>query len=264
MNKKFTKTLLAGAVFSLLASVAQAETLHFSLYQGEYDDQKTNANLSTQKYQMSFDTEAGIGAIFYGTNPDVTANKDKFLFLFDAQGNITRLADGTQVKIHSEDLADFTRSITDGNYDVSGGQYQNIHNMNEGEMRSLIQKVESFKSTIGDINANTDLKVSGVSSEVSKLSARTDVIDLAVGSVDQRVESRTTVGVDADGKLTRVDGATNTIAVNDGLLALSGRTDKIDAAVVAVDSRVSSNTRAVQKNTQAIAANSRQLQEHNA
>lgn len=69
MNKKFTKTLLAGAVFSLLASVAQAKTLHFSLYQGEYDDQTTNKNLSTQKYQMSFDTEAGIGAIFYGTNP---------------------------------------------------------------------------------------------------------------------------------------------------------------------------------------------------
>ncbi|MCK2672178.1 hypothetical protein P2P96_25825, partial [Escherichia coli] len=44
-------------------------------------------------------------------------------------------------------------------------------------------------------------------------------------------DSRTTVGVNSDGTLTSADGATKTIAVNDGLVALSGRTDRIDAAV---------------------------------
>ncbi|EER9149027.1 YadA-like family protein [Escherichia coli] len=70
-------------------------------------------------------------------------------------------------------------------------------------------------------------------------------------------DSRTTVGVNPDGKLTRAEGATKTIAVNDGLVALSGRTDRIDYAVGSVDRRVT-------KNTQAIRSNTRQLQEHNA
>ncbi|MGT8147701.1 YadA-like family protein, partial [Escherichia coli] len=51
-------------------------------------------------------------------------------------------------------------------------------------------------------------------------------------------DSRTTVGVNSDGTLTSADGATKTIAVNDGLVALSGRTDRIDAAVGSVDRRV--------------------------
>lgn len=70
-------------------------------------------------------------------------------------------------------------------------------------------------------------------------------------------DSRTTVGVNPDGKLTRAEGATKTIAVNDGLVALSGRTDRIDYAVDSVDRRVTKNTQAIQSNT-------RQLQEHNA
>ncbi|WP_033804538.1 hypothetical protein, partial [Escherichia coli] len=55
-------------------------------------------------------------------------------------------------------------------------------------------------------------------------------------------DSRTTVGVNSDGTLTSADGATKTIAVNDGLVALSGRTDRIDAAVGSVDRRVTKNT----------------------
>ncbi|EMQ8388123.1 YadA-like family protein, partial [Escherichia coli] len=72
------------------------------------------------------------------------------------------------------------------------------------------------------------------------------------------------VGVNSDGGLTRAEGASKVIGVNEGLLALSGRTDKIDAAVGAVDKRVSSNTQAVQKNSKAIAANTRMLQQHSA
>ncbi|EJV2153921.1 YadA-like family protein, partial [Escherichia coli] len=69
-------------------------------------------------------------------------------------------------------------------------------------------------------------------------------------------DSRTTVGVNSDGTLTRAEGASKTLAVNDGLVALSGRTDRIDATVGSVDRRVT-------KNTQAIQSTSRQLQEHN-
>ncbi|HEA6340451.1 TPA: YadA-like family protein [Escherichia coli] len=69
-------------------------------------------------------------------------------------------------------------------------------------------------------------------------------------------DSRTTVGVSSDGTLTRAEGASKTLAVNDGLVALSGRTDRIDATVGSVDRRVT-------KNTQAIQSTSRQLQEHN-
>ncbi|MCX9251846.1 hypothetical protein, partial [Escherichia coli] len=58
-------------------------------------------------------------------------------------------------------------------------------------------------------------------------------------------DSRTTVGVNSDGTLTSADGATKTIAVNDGLVALSGRTDRIDAAVGSVDRRVTKNTQAI-------------------
>ncbi|MBF9078926.1 hypothetical protein KOI69_27115, partial [Escherichia coli] len=61
-------------------------------------------------------------------------------------------------------------------------------------------------------------------------------------------DSRTTVGVNSDGTLTSADGATKTIAVNDGLVALSGRTDRIDAAVGSVDRRVTKNTQAIQSN----------------
>ncbi|ENB5393111.1 YadA-like family protein [Escherichia coli] len=68
-------------------------------------------------------------------------------------------------------------------------------------------------------------------------------------------DSRTTVGVNSDGTLTRAEGASKTLSVNDGLVALSGRTDRIDATVGSVDRRVT-------KNTQAIQSTSRQLQEH--
>ncbi|EOT3378610.1 YadA C-terminal domain-containing protein [Escherichia coli] len=92
---------------------------------------------------------------------------------------------------------------------------------------------------------------------LSELSSRTDIIDAATAANTNKIDSRTTVGVNADGTLTSADGATKMIAVNDGLVALSGRTDRIDAAVGSVDRRVTKNTQAIQSNT-------RQLQEHNA
>ena len=99
---------------------------------------------------------------------------------------------------------------------------------------------------------------------LSELSSRTDIIDAATAANTNKIDSRTTVGVNADGTLTSADGAKKTIAVNDGLVALSGRTDRIDAAMESIDNRVTSNTSAIKSNSKAIASHSRQLQEHNA
>ncbi|MEF4973281.1 hypothetical protein U9435_25025, partial [Escherichia coli] len=69
---------------------------------------------------------------------------------------------------------------------------------------------------------------------LGELTTRTDKIDAAAAATAAKVESRTLVGVSSDGTLTRAEGAKNTISVNDGLVALSGRTDRIDAAVGAI------------------------------
>ncbi|EHY5882025.1 YadA-like family protein [Escherichia coli] len=104
----------------------------------------------------------------------------------------------------------------------------------------------------------------GVTEGLVKLSGRTDKLDAALGATDAKVESRTTVGVNSDGTLTRAEGAATTIAVNDGLVQLSGRTDRIDATVGAIDGRVTRNTQSIEKNSKAIAANTRTLQQHSA
>ncbi|MGX4132776.1 hypothetical protein ACWJT8_26690, partial [Escherichia coli] len=122
----------------------------------------------------------------------------------------------------------------------------------------------SLSATEMKANKYTDQKTSEVSGKIANLSGRTDRIDAAVGAVDNRLESRTTVGVNSDGTLTRAEGAAATIAVNDGLVQLSGRTDRIDAAVGAIDGRVTRNTQSIEKNSKAIAANTRTLQQHSA
>ncbi|EKN7932271.1 hypothetical protein PYQ42_004938, partial [Escherichia coli] len=94
---------------------------------------------------------------------------------------------------------------------------------------------------------------------LGELTTRTDKIDAAAAATAAKVESRTLVGVSSDGTLTRAEGAKNTISVNDGLVALSGRTDRIDAAVGAIDGRVTRNTQSIEKNSKAIAANTRTL-----
>ncbi|MGP0735611.1 YadA C-terminal domain-containing protein [Escherichia coli] len=99
---------------------------------------------------------------------------------------------------------------------------------------------------------------------LGELTTRTDKIDAVAAATAAKVESRTLVGVSSDGTLTRAEGAKNTISVNDGLVALSGRTDRIDAAVGAIDGRVTRNTQSIEKNSKAIAANTRTLQQHSA
>ncbi|MGT6346286.1 hypothetical protein ACRW3J_26520, partial [Escherichia coli] len=121
----------------------------------------------------------------------------------------------------------------------------------------------SDAATVGQLNR----KVGGVYDDVkARITVESEkqkkYTDQKTSEVNEKVEARTTVGVDSDGKLTRAEGATKTIAVNDGLVALSGRTDRIDYAVGAIDGRVTRNTQSIEKNSKAIAANTRTLQQH--
>ncbi|EHR1894858.1 hypothetical protein KTN28_004907, partial [Escherichia coli] len=86
----------------------------------------------------------------------------------------------------------------------------------------------SDAATVGQLNR----KVGGVYDDVkARITVESEkqkkYTDQKTSEVNEKVEARTTVGVDSDGKLTRAEGATKTIAVNDGLVALSGRTDRI-------------------------------------
>ena len=123
----------------------------------------------------------------------------------------------------------------------------------------------SDAATVGQLNR----KVGGVYDDVkARITVESEkqkkYTDQKTSEVNEKVEARTTVGVDSDGKLTRAEGATKTIAVNDGLVALSGRTDRIGYAVGAIDGRVTRNTQSIEKNSKAIAANTRTLQQHSA
>ena len=124
---------------------------------------------------------------------------------------------------------------------------------------------DSDAATVGQLNR----KVGGVYDDVkARITVESEkqkkYTDQKTSEVNEKVEARTSVGVDSDGKLTRAEGATKTIAVNDGLVALSGRTDRIDYAVGAIDGRVTRNTQSIEKNSKAIAANTRTLQQHSA
>ncbi|MFR0164974.1 YadA C-terminal domain-containing protein, partial [Escherichia coli] len=123
----------------------------------------------------------------------------------------------------------------------------------------------SDAATVGQLNR----KVGGVYDDVkARITVESEkqkkYTDQKTSEVNEKVESRTLVGVSSDGTLTRAEGAKNTISVNDGLVALSGRTDRIDAAVGAIDGRVTRNTQSIEKNSKAIAANTRTLQQHSA
>ena len=123
----------------------------------------------------------------------------------------------------------------------------------------------SDAATVGQLNRKVDVVYDDVKARITVESEKQKkYTDQKTSEVNEKVEARTTVGVDSDGKLTRAEGATKTIAVNDGLVALSGRTDRIDYAVGAIDGRVTRNTQSIEKNSKAIAANTRTLQQHSA
>ncbi|EIP7100579.1 YadA-like family protein [Escherichia coli] len=114
-------------------------------------------------------------------------------------------------------------------------------------------------------DAATVRQVGYVKGRVEQLARDTNVrIGMEAKKSRDYTDARTTVGVNSDGTLTRTEGTSKNIAVNDGLVALSGRTDRIDAAMGSINNHVMLNTRAVRNNTNAIASHSQQLQEHKA
>ncbi|HAW8079006.1 TPA: hypothetical protein JLP54_005101, partial [Escherichia coli] len=124
---------------------------------------------------------------------------------------------------------------------------------------------ESVKNVVAAIQADTTIYQEEDGSYTHDVTAPKNVrVSDAIVDLDKSIKDRTTVGVSSDGTLTRAEGAKNTISVNDGLVALSGRTDRIDAAVGAIDGRVTRNTQSIEKNSKAIAANTRTLQQHSA
>ncbi|HCU1432017.1 TPA: YadA-like family protein [Escherichia coli] len=117
---------------------------------------------------------------------------------------------------------------------------------------------ESVKNVVAGLVDDTTVSVAEDGSlTMDRSTSNTKRVNEALVDLDKSVKDRTTVGMNSDGSLTTAEGAAKTVAVSEGLVSLSGRTDRIDAAVGGIDTRVT-------KNTQAIQNHSRQLQEHNA
>ncbi|END5725339.1 YadA-like family protein [Escherichia coli] len=244
MSKKFTKTLLSSSLVGLLVvsaeGFAQASVYpKGSQYSVLVDDAKQSGFGS--KFKVYYSKSSHRGVVRYVQN-----GRDDILFHFGNDGNIFVLSKDGQIgyTVHEPVLKDFAR-MAEG---LKTGGNNKSHKLDEAEVQRIYDKIYNMSNTV----VNPALK-----NQVGELSSRTDIIDAATAANTNKIDSRTTVGVNADGTLTSADGATKTIAVNDGLVALSGRTDRIDAAVGSVDRRVTKNTQAIQSNT-------RQLQEHNA
>ncbi len=259
MSNKFTKTLLSSSLVLGLLSVSVGAFAQVSVYPSDsqysvlVDDAKQNEFSS--KFKVYYSKSSQRGVVRYVQN-----GKDDVLFHFGNDGNILVLSKDGQIgyTVHEPVLKDFAR-MAEG---LKANGSKN-HKLDEAEVQRIFDKVYNMSNTV----VNPALK-----NQVGELSGRVDLLvqdtntRLVVEAKKSReyTDSRTTVGVKSDGTLTRAEGAKNTISVNDGLVALSGRTDRIDAAVGAIDGRVTRNTQSIEKNSKAIAANTRTLQQHSA
>ncbi|HIC1811498.1 TPA: YadA C-terminal domain-containing protein [Escherichia coli] len=244
MSKKFTKTLLSSSLVGLLVvsaeGFAQASVYpKDSQYSVLVDDAKQGVFGS--KFKVYYSKSSHRGVVRYVQN-----GKDNVLFHFGDDGNILVLSKDGQIgyTVHEPVLKDFAR-MAEG---LKVGKGHKLE-LDEAEVQRIYNKVYNMSNTV--VNPALKNQVGELSGRVDQLAQDTNT-RLVVEAKKSReyTDSRTTVGVKSDGTLTSADGATKTIAVNDGLVALSGRTDSVD--------------RRVTKNTQAIQSNTRQLQEHNA
>ncbi|EOU7464837.1 YadA C-terminal domain-containing protein [Escherichia coli] len=252
MSNKFTKTLLSSSLVLGLLSVSVGAFAQVSVYPSDsqysvlVDDAKQNEFSS--KFKVYYSKSSQRGVVRYVQN-----GKDDVLFHFGNDGNILVLSKDGQIgyTVHEPVLKDFAR-MAEG---LKANGSKN-HKLDEAEVQRIFDKVYNMSNTV--VNPALKNQVGELSGRVDQLVQDTNT-RLVVEAKKSReyTDSRTTVGVKSDGTLTRAEGAKNTISVNDGLVALSGRTDRIDAAVGGIDTRVT-------KNTQAIQNHSRQLQEHNA
>ena len=298
MSKKFTKAVLSAAVFSALfvpcVSFAQDAT-------GDYSALMGNGNPGSM-YGIHFDGATNTAYIKWGPNGSLNGQKNKpipLLSKIDVNGNVTiTSADGsTTFTVYDKELHDFMKVAASGKENLKKENLLTEQNIRD--LYNRVSAIQQMKTNVGlDKYGNVAADPSEIEEHMSlqrylageaahstivaneldaqkgeleaqkqnlgKLTTRTDKIDAAAAATAAKVESRTLVGVSSDGTLTRAEGAKNTISVNDGLVALSGRTDRIDAAVGAIDGRVTRNTQSIEKNSKAIAANTRTLQQHSA
>lgn len=223
---------------------------------------------------IGYEDEAGkvyksrvLGGLSDGTRPSDAATVRQVDRVKDS---VEQLAQDANVRfvVEAKKSRDYTDARTTvgmsagGSLSSADGANKTIA-VNEG-LLMLSGRTDKLDTAVAATDAKVESQTITVNKALVTLTGKTERLDTAVGATAAKIESRTTVGVSSDGTLTHAEGAKNTIAVNDGLVALSDRTDKIDAAVGAVDRRVTSNTHAVQKNRQAIAANTRTLQQHSA
>ena len=301
MNKKFTKTILSAAVVGLFLAgnaFAQSENdiKEYSVKNAAGDHN------GVYKLYVKGDGSAYIkwGDQAYNHNNKGKMAIDGI----DADGSVRVVsADGTSVyHVYDPDLHRALKDIKEGKFDLKeqsvGNLINKISHIKESSVNvgldengqlatspEQIKKRMSLQSYLASEAANSTIvanelkgkleaqkgeldaqkgKLEAQKKNLGELTTRTDKIGAAAAATAAKVESRTLVGVSSDGTLTRAEGAKNTISVNDGLVALSGRTDRIDAAVGAIDGRVTRNTQSIEKNSKAIAANTRTLQQHSA
>ncbi|EIA9097185.1 TPA: YadA C-terminal domain-containing protein [Escherichia coli] len=164
------------------------------------------------------------------------------------------------LKAQIQALSETNQKITDINEGTSVGtsfalDREGKITLNERESSGNRKSVKNVVA--GLVDDTTVFVAEDGSLTMDRSTSNTKRVNEALVDLDQSVKDRTTVGMNSDGSLTTAEGATKTVAVSEGLVSLSGRTDRIDAAVGGIDTRVT-------KNTQAIQNHSRQLQEHNA
>ncbi|HHV2697170.1 TPA: YadA C-terminal domain-containing protein [Escherichia coli] len=301
MSKKLAKAVLSAAVFSALfvpcVSFAQDATGYYSALKKEDGD-------SGSMYGIYFDGATKTAYIKWGQDGSIASQRGRTiqaLSKIDVNGNVTiTSADGSTIfTVYDKEVHDFMKAAASGKENLKKGNGIFLTEQNIRDLYNRVSAIQQMKTNVGlDENGNVAADSSEIKEymplqhylaweaanstivaneleaqkgeleaqkqNLGKLTTRTDKIDAAAAATAAKVESRTLVGVSSDGTLTRAEGAKNTISVNDGLVALSGRTDRIDAAVGAIDGRVTRNTQSIEKNSKAIAANTRTLQQHSA
>lgn len=256
MCDKFVKAIVPASILSFLSIgcvfSASAELTPLKPYVWN-DNYGWSDRYSALVYSEYLKRELGVGnVVFFDENKRATDNLKSIVYYSSLSDIINSIDDGSHLYIDKE-----RNVITDNRDDKRYSVKQVVTDLYSD---NLIGR--NSDGTLTDTEGATT-KIT-VKNGILELSARTNQIDAAVAKNSADIQSKTLVGENSDGTLTRADGAGKTISVNDGLVKLSGRTDKIDAAVGAIDGRVTNNTQSINKNNKAIASNTRTLQQHSA
>ena len=230
--------LSIGCVFSASAELTPLKPYVWNDYYG-YHGQSYSAFI----YSEYLKRELGVGnVVFFDENKRATDNLKSIVYYSSLSDIINSIDDGSHLYIDKE-----RNVITDNRDDKRYSVKQVVTDLYSD---NLIGR--NSDGTLTDTEGATT-KIT-VKNGILELSARTNQIDAAVAKNSADIQSKTLVGENSDGTLTRADGAGKTISVNDGLVKLSGRTDKIDAAVGAIDGRVTNNTQSIGENSKTIAS----------